>query len=646
MAINRDNKGDEERPVMEGGNPVSTSTQSGENFVEEIIAIVESVKNIGEYRKTQRKECSNLVRRLKLFLPILEEIREMDRTKIPDVGILCLKKMRKAFQSAKKLLKLCHRGSKIYLAMESEAMMVRFQSVYESINQALQGMPYEELGISQEEREQIELLGAQLRRTKKRSDTQDMELTMDLMVALSTNNDRNANAASVERLANKLSLHTAEELREETLRVEKLFKEKRSLSSESQQHITRVLDKLKSLAGVEENRVVDDPIVPKSLAKCASIAVPHEFLCPITLEIMRDPVIIATGQTYERESIQEWLDTNRGTCPKTGQTLEHLSLVPNVALKNLIQEWCENNNYELPKEACTSAETPSTTNDAKILSLVQNLSSRKLDEQRNAVEKIRVLSKESPENRALIANAGGIKLLVQLLSYPDSRIQEHAVTALFNLSIDEPNKKLISHEEAIPAIIEILQKGTILAKENSAAALFSLSMLDENKVKIGSLNGIPPLVDLLAKGTIRGKKDAVTALFNLCLNPCNKIMAIEAGIVPPLIKVLEDKKLEMVNETLSLLLILASCSEGRRELGELSFIETLVHLIRDGSAKNKECAMAVLLELGSNNRNLILAALQYGVYEHVVEVSKNGTERGRRKAESLLKLTSTAQEIP
>lgn len=351
-------------------------------------------------------------------------------------------------------------------------------------------------------------------------------------------------------------------------------------------------------------------------------------------------------QTYERSSIQKWLESNHQTCPKTGQALEHSLLAPNVALKNLISQWCEENDYRFTKEEPKPAETVPTTNDDKILLLVKNLSSSKLEQQRDAVEEIRMLSKESSENRTLIANAGGIQLLVKLLSYPDSRIQEHSVTALFNLSIDESNKKLISEQEAIPAIIEILEKGTIGAKENSAALLFSLSMLDENKVKIGSLNGIPPLVGLLRIGTIRGKKDAVTALFNLCLNPANKTMAIEAGIVPPLLRILEDKKLEMMNETLSMLLVLASSSEGRRELGQLPFIETLVQLTRDGTPKNKECALAVLLELGSNNSNLILAALQYGVYEYVVDVSKNGTERGRRKANSMLRLTSTAQEIP
>lgn len=80
-------------------------------LVRQIIAIIESVKAIGEYRKTQKKECLNMVRRLKLFSPILEEIED---TK-PDAGIDCLMMLKKAFQSANKLLKLCHAGSKIYL---------------------------------------------------------------------------------------------------------------------------------------------------------------------------------------------------------------------------------------------------------------------------------------------------------------------------------------------------------------------------------------------------------------------------------------------------------------------------------------------------------------------------------------------------
>ncbi|KAG6406185.1 hypothetical protein SASPL_133784 [Salvia splendens] len=616
---------------------------SDENLVEDSIAVIESVKKIGEFRRTQRKEGANLVRRLKLFLHFLEDIREVDNADIPLPAISCFKKLNKAFRSARKLLRFCHDGSKIYLALESESMMGRFHTVYESISAAMEGMPCEELGISQEDKEHMELQRAQLRRAKKRTDTQDMELTMDLMVALSSN-DRNAEIASVERLAVKLSLFTAEELHEETLSIQKLSNERWGISSECQQQVLSLVQKLKHFAGVEEKEVVAVVDEPKRLNVApSSFSIPNEFLCPITLEIMTDPVIVATGQTYERRSIQKWLDSNHRTCPKTGQTLEHLLLAPNFALKNLILQWCEKNNYQPSKEAPKSAET---TNEEKILSLVKSLSSSKLEEQRDAVEQIRFVSKESSDNRSLIANAGGIQRLVQLLSYPDSRIQEHTVTALFNLSIDESNKQLISAEDPIPAIIEILENGTIDAKENSAAALFSLSMLDENRAKIGSLNGIPPLVKLLRVGTMRGKKDAVTALFNLCLNPANRGIAVEASIVQPLLRILEDEKLEMMNETLSMLLVLAASAEGRRELGQLPFIETLVKLLRDGSPKNKECALAVLLELGSNNSNMILAALQYGMYEYVIDVSNNGTERGRRKANTMLRLASKAQEIP
>lgn len=353
-------------------------------------------------------------------------------------------------------------------------------------------------------------------------------------------------------------------------------------------------------------------------------------------------------KTYERDSIEKWFESNHRTCPKTRQTLPHLSIAPNYALKNLIMQWCDKNNFQLPKKDDPADQESSTSNIQKeeILSLVENLSSSQLDGQRKAAMKIRMLSKENPENRVLIASSGGIPPLVQLLSYPDPKIQEHAVTALLNLSIDETNKRIITREGAIPPIIEILQSGSIEAKENSAATLFSLSMLDEIKVTVGLSNGIPPLVDLLQNGTIRGMKDAATALFNLSLNHSNKARAIEAGIVRPLLQLLEDRNLGMIDEALSIFFLLVSHPAGRQEIGQLSFIETLVGFIREGTPKNKECATSVLLELGSNNASFMLAALQFGVYEHLVEISNTGTDRARRKASALLQLMSKNEQIP
>ncbi|CAN0400253.1 unnamed protein product [Pylaiella littoralis] len=66
-------------------------------------------------------------------------------------------------------------------------------------------------------------------------------------------------------------------------------------------------------------------------------ALRDEFSCPITRELMRDPVIAADGHTYDREAIEMWL-RNHDTSPKTGQPMEQLSLVPNLNLRRLIKD--------------------------------------------------------------------------------------------------------------------------------------------------------------------------------------------------------------------------------------------------------------------------------------------------------------------
>ncbi|KAL6207637.1 hypothetical protein ACLB2K_018594 [Fragaria x ananassa] len=617
--------------------------ETAEDVIQAVESVIQSAASFGEYRRTQRKECYNLLRRMRLLLPLFEEVRELE-IPVTDKGIDWMLELKKVLVMAKKLLKFCHKGSKIYLAIESEAVMIRFHGVHDKLTQTLDDLP-DELCISDEFREQIGLMVMQLKRARKRTDTQDIELAMDIMVVLSKKDERNADSAIIERLAQKLQLHTVEDLKMETITVRNLIKERGGVSAETYQQVIHLLNKFRQLAGMEVTNVVDEPVVPKML-KCPSLVIPHEFLCPITLEIMTDPVIVASGQTYDRESIQKWFDTNHKTCPKTRELLPHLSVAPNYALKTLILQWCEKNKFKLPeKEASQGQESSSTADKEEISSLVEKLSSSQLEEQRKASMKIRLLSKENPENRILIAQSGGIPPLVQLLSYPDSKIKQHAVTALLNLSIDETNKKLITREDAIPAIIEVLKTGSTEARENSAAALFSLSMLDENKVKVGLSDGIPPLVELLQNGTIRGKKDAATALFNLSLNQANKARAISAGIVPPLLKVLKDRNLGMVDESLSIFLLLASHPDGRQAIREFSFIETLVEFIREGTPKNKECAASVLLELGSNNSSFLLASLQYGVYEHLVEITNSGTNRAQRKARALLQLISKCEHV-
>lgn len=67
----------------------------------------------------------------------------------------------------------------------------------------------------------------------------------------------------------------------------------------------------------------------------------EDLKCPITREIMEDPVIASDGHSYERAAIEMWFVKNRCTSPMTNQLLVSLELIPNHALRKLINAFCE-----------------------------------------------------------------------------------------------------------------------------------------------------------------------------------------------------------------------------------------------------------------------------------------------------------------
>ncbi|KAL0408007.1 UNVERIFIED_CONTAM: U-box domain-containing protein 4 [Sesamum radiatum] len=218
--------------------------------------------------------------------------------------------------------------------------------------------------------------------------------------------------------------------------------------------------------------------------------------------------------------------------------------------------------------------------EAQVKKLIEDLKSSSIDVQRNAT------------------------------SESDSIVQENAVTALLNLSINDNNKAAIANADAIEPLIHVLETGSPEAKENSAATLFSLSVMDENKIKIGRSGAIKPLVDLLGNGTPRGKKDAATALFNLSINHENKARIVQAGAVKYLVELM-DPAFGMVDKAVAVLSNLATIHEGRTAIGQEGGIPVLVEVVELGSGRGRCCSPLVAL-------------------------SQSGTPRAREKAQQLL----------
>ncbi|XP_015900564.3 U-box domain-containing protein 4 [Ziziphus jujuba] len=280
----------------------------------------------------------------------------------------------------------------------------------------------------------------------------------------------------------------------------------------------------------------------------------------------------------------------------------------------------------------------SDNSDDLIRQLVSDLESCSIDDQKQAAMEIRLLAKNKSENRLKIAKAGAVKPLISLLSSSDLQLQEYGVTAILNLSLCDENKELIASSGAIKPLVRALRTGTSTAKENAACALLRLSQLEANKVAIGRSGAIPLLVSLLENGGFRGKKDASTALYSLCSVRENKIRAVQAGIMKPLVELMADFDANMVDKSAYVLSMLVSLPEARTALVDEGGIPVLVEIIEVGSQRQKEIAVAILLQICEDSVAYRTLVAREGAIPPLVALSQSGTNRAKQKAETLIEL--------
>ncbi|KAG9142317.1 hypothetical protein Leryth_007735 [Lithospermum erythrorhizon] len=565
----------------------------------------------------------------------------------------CLFDLSVALQGAKRLMLSANNfDPRTFDDGAARKILFQFQCVTWKLEKVLGNLPYNQYDISEEVKEQVDLVRVQLKRATERYGG---PLNTNLLKrAMSQPLDKEIDPLQPgKKTMGSLHVQNIGNIDHETKVKPRGLPKSSGLKDHPSEHTIHAPEKLKdsptssevcsstgSDGDAEDNSV---SVSPDENKKSDSSGIPEDFMCPISLELMRDPVVVSTGQTYERSYIQRWVDCGNTTCPKTQQKLQNLTLTPNYVLRSLISQWCVNNNIEQPlaitygriKKGDGSFRDVSA-DIAAIEVLVSKLSTGSVEECRAAVFEIRSLSKRSTDNRILIAEAGAIPVLVNLLICEDNETQENAVTSILNLSIYENNKGLIMLAGAIPSIVQVLRAGGMEARENAAATLFSLSLADENKIIIGASGAIPALVELLKNGNTRGKKDAATALFNLCIYQGNKGRAVRAGIITALLQMLTDSSNCMVDEALTILSVLASHQEAKAAIVKASTIPVLLDLLRTGLPRNKENAVAILLSLCKRDPENLSCLSRLGAVVPLSEVAMSGTDRAKRKATSLL----------
>lgn len=103
------------------------------------------------------------------------------------------------------------------------------------------------------------------------------------------------------------------------------------------------------------------------------INIPHEYICPTTQEIMKNPLMSRYGQTYERDAILTWISKHNNLCPLTRQVLLVSDLIRHGALKSRIEVWKKQNGMiECADSFDGDDETPSILLTCRASDLLSN----------------------------------------------------------------------------------------------------------------------------------------------------------------------------------------------------------------------------------------------------------------------------------
>ena len=104
--------------------------------------------------------------------------------------------------------------------------------------------------------------------------------------------------------------------------------------------LRRVITRLSNVKKMLEFRENTPEDIDNIVAKLPPDSIPHDFLCVITQNIMKEPVSTVDNFTYEKEAIIKWF-INHSTSPLTGLPLHTKTLVQNNTVYNKIQKFLE-----------------------------------------------------------------------------------------------------------------------------------------------------------------------------------------------------------------------------------------------------------------------------------------------------------------
>ncbi|KAJ8446150.1 hypothetical protein Cgig2_015921 [Carnegiea gigantea] len=300
--------------------------------------------------------------------------------------------------------------------------------------------------------------------------------------------------------------------------------------------------------------------------------IPTHFLCPISLQLMGDPVTIPTGITYDREHIERWIfASQKATCPVTKQPLVINGdiFTPNHTLRRLIHSWCTPHRIPTPCD-----HQISIVGSHQICKLLDDVS-KSPELQYTCLQRINsVLASDARAKKILEASGAFMKVTsIMMDNNTMRRANEEALCVL--AQIDPPKNKvnaLLRNEDDpfIDPILGFLRAGSSETREYAIRVLKSVyDVADPIELANAKCELFVEINKLIRyQATNVATKQALKLLIEL--NPWgkNRVKAVGAGTVSALVELLFDGSTDRRACELGLMGLdqLCGCAEGRAAL--------------------------------------------------------------------------------
>ncbi|KAJ3693366.1 hypothetical protein LUZ60_008846 [Juncus effusus] len=358
------------------------------------------------------------------------------------------------------------------------------------------------------------------------------------------------------------------------------------------------------------------------------------FICPLTRQILRDPVTIESGQTFEREAILKWFkqcveNGRKPTCPLTQIELKSTTLASCIALKNAIEEWRKRREERLLEKArvCLNLGTSEQNANRALRHVInicqQNAANKELVRNQGliplicemlrsnnrqvrlkALETLRVIAEENDDNKEAISKGDTIRTAIKFLSNDYYQERAVAVSLLHELSTVE---QLCSKIGAVYGTILILvgmassKAENIVAVEKAESTLRNLERCEGNIKPMAENGRLLPLLTKLIQGTQEVQLSMIEYLSELVLaNDVKPLVASKVG--PILISTMQTGTLQAREATLKALREISSNESSSKTLIQFGLLPPLVKDLFSVGVVNfpmrlKEISASILVNL-------------------------------------------------